>query len=98
MYQEKKKDMTQKEKLIKRIGDLLKTKNSTKDNPVVHDIYLIRGDDSIGKIEKAWLGDDGEPQCTVWWWGYRTEGSLERISLNNLRTLRDYLRDGHVVQ
>lgn len=98
MYQEKKKDMTQKEKLIKRIGDLLKAKNATKDNPIVKDIYLIRGDDSIGMIVKTWLGDDGEPRCSVNWWGITTTSHLDAISTYNLRTLRDYLRDGHVIQ
>ena len=93
------KGMSEKERFFSQIVKYLKKKNATKENPVVHDIYILKYDgDCIGKMLSAWIGDDNTPMCKVDWWGITTETRLYDITARNLETLRDYLRDGKVVQ
>jgi hypothetical protein len=90
--------MQRKETVLKQIIRYLNEKGATKNKKIEHPIYLLRGDDCIGKIESVWLDAINTPVCQVYWWGVSGTMPLTEISTRNLVTLRDYLRDGDVIQ
>ena len=90
--------MQHKETILKQIVRYLKEKGATKDKKIKHDIYLLRGDGCNGKMESVWLDKYDIPVCHVWWWGVGSDIPLTEVSTRNLITLRDYLRDGYVIQ
>lgn len=90
--------MQHKRTVLKQIVGYLKKKGAAKDRKIKHDIYLLRGDDCIGKMESVWLEEDDVPVCQVYWWGVSGTMPLIEVSTRNLITLRDYLRDGYVIQ
>ena len=90
--------MQHKRTVLKQIVRYLKEKGATKDNKIVYDIYLYRGEHCYGKMESVWLDKNDIPVCHVWWWGVGGDIPLTDVSTRNLITLRDYLRDGHVIQ
>lgn len=90
--------MQRKRTILKQIVGYLKEKGATKDNSIVYDIYLYRGERCYGKMESVWLDKYDFPLCHVWWWGVGGDIALTDVPMRNLVTLRDYLRDGYVIQ
>ena len=86
--------MTRKDKIFNQIVSYLKERK----DKVKHDFYLYRGDDCIGKITKVWLDENGTPMCDAWWWGVSSVTPLCEITTRNLIIVRNYLRDGYVIQ
>ena len=94
--------MSEKQRLLNQIVKFLTEKKADKNNPVIHDIYLLvernTNDDCVGKMESVWLDENNVPMCKVNPWGMVYETELSEITARNLETLRDFLRDGHVIQ
>ena len=93
MYQERK-TMTKKDRIFNQIVKYLKEKG----DKIKHDFYLLRGDDCIGKVTCVGIDCNDIPVCEVDWWGVASVVPLCEISTRNLTTIRDYLRDGFVIQ
>lgn len=90
--------MQHKGTILKQIVKYLKKKGAAKDKKIEHGIYLYRGEHCCGLMQSVWLGKYEIPACNVWWWGVGGDYPLREISTRNLITLRDYLRDGYVIQ
>ena len=101
MQREKENDMTPKEKLLKEIHGYLEEQKATQKSKKPCEIYLYRGEQCNGKMLSVWnekLLEKSRMRCKVNWWGILCEMPLEQITVRNLTTLRDYLRDGSVIQ
>ena len=96
--------MTRKQRLLKKIAELLEERGATESCKLEHDIYLLRsryteGHDAwYGKIETLWLGRDGTPMCHIWYWGTGSDEPVGNLTCTNLEFVHEYLVKGYVIQ